>query len=361
MKESPSATPLELPHAWPYPRPQGVLRFQPVDFQVEERLGFEPSGEGEHAFLWIEKTDLNTADVAVRLAKLAGVAKHQVGFSGLKDRHAVTRQWFSVHLPGRSHPDWQSMDSEQLSVLQVTRHKKKLRRGVHRDNHFVIRVRELQGDLQALGEVVGRIGAEGVPNYFGEQRFGLGGDNVNKARAWFRGQLRPGRNQRGFYLSAVRSQLFNQVLAHRVQAGNWNTALPGELCMLAGSHSLVSADAIDAQALATRLREGDLHPTGPLWGRPGKLAPGADALALEQGLLTDTELLRGLEQQGVESARRALRVIPQALAWQVEPADGEPSLRVEFSLPSGCFATAVMRELLGYRIASTGEARTDGF
>ena len=325
----------------------GVIRRQPQDFLVEELLGFEPHGEGEHVYLFIEKIALNTAQVAERLARLAGVAVRQVSYAGMKDRHAVTRQWFSVHLPGTQQPDWRSLNSADLSVLQQSRHLRKLRRGSHRGNQFVIVAGDLAGALDTLPDKLQRIADCGVPNYFGEQRFGRDGMNLHQALRWFAGEFTPRRRQRGLYLSAARSYLFNQVLAQRVAEGNWQQLLAGELLMLNGSASLFAQG--DADNLQPRLEAGDIHLTGPLYGKPTAMASGDRVAALEQAVLARfPELLTGLQQAGLTAERRALRTIPANLQWRVDNKRAE----LAFSLPRGCFATAVMRELLRYEVAA---------
>lgn len=335
------------PHAFGEPLLTGVLRQLPGDFQVEELLGFEPEGEGEHEFLFIEKSGLNTAQVAERLARLATVPVRQVSYAGLKDRHALTRQWFSVHLPGRQDIDWSPLNCDQLTVVRQTRHLRKLRRGAHRGNQFLIAVNQLQGLQDSFPERLAAITRCGVPNYFGEQRFGRNGMNLQQAHRWFAGEIKPGRQQRGFYLSAARSFLFNQVLAQRVKMGSWLRLLGGELLMLQGSRSLFSQK--DGDNLQQRLDEADIHLTGPMHGRPGGLQTSDAVAELEQSILAKyPDLLAGLEGAGLKSERRALRVIPADLQGRLSADRAELS----FSLPSGCFATAVVRELVNYSLAN---------
>lgn len=339
----------QLPYAYGQPRLSGVLRSQPTDFIVEEQLAFEPEGEGEHHFLWLEKTGLNTEQVARAVARFAGVAARQVSYSGMKDRHAVTRQWLSVHLPGNREYDWSQLNTTSLTVLRATRHRKKLRRGTHQSNHFSIRVRQLQGDCEQLAERVSLVGQQGVPNYFGEQRFGRDGSNVQQALSWFAGQWQPKKHQRGIYLSAARSYLFNAVLAQRVRDHSWLRLLPGELIALQGSHSIFANNEEDG--LELRLATGDIHPTGPMYGKIGTLACEKDVAALEASILKPhVELLDGLEQAGLKAERRPLRVIPQNLLCKQLP---DQSVELTFSLSTGCFATALMRELVDYHVADT--------
>jgi tRNA pseudouridine13 synthase len=333
----------ELAFAHGGPPLSGRLRVSAEDFEVEEILGFEADGTGEHALLWIEKRDANTEWVARQLASFAGVTPLAVGFSGLKDRHALTRQAFSVQLPGRAGPDWTALQLEGVRVLEVRRHSRKLKRGVHAGNRFRIRLHELQGSRADAEHRLGAIAAHGVPNYFGEQRFGRGGENLRAARALFAG-ARMHRSQRGFALSAARSHLFNRVLDHRVGAGSWNRALEGEVWMLAGSHSIFGPQAIDGMLLQ-RLEEFDIDPTGPMWGR-GDLRSSAQVAELEQAIVaTDEALALGLAGEGLRQERRSLRLRPVGLrhSW-VE----DRSLLLEFTLPSGAFATSVLRELCTY-------------
>jgi len=162
-----------LPCAHGGPVCQGILKARPDDFYVAEQMHVTPEGQGEHLWLEIEKIGWNTEDVAMLLAKQARVHRLSVGYSGLKDKHAVTRQWFSLHLPGKDDPefDW----PEGLTVLQAGRHRRKLNRGTHRANDFRLRVTGFQGDRDALESQLHTIMMHGVPNYFGEQRFGRGG------------------------------------------------------------------------------------------------------------------------------------------------------------------------------------------
>lgn len=342
----------ELPYAYGKPLLSGVLRSQPTDFMVEEQLGFEPEGEGEHHFLWLQKTGLNTEQVARTLARFANVPIRQVSYSGMKDRHAVTRQWLSVHLPGKTKVDWAQLNSDSLSILAATRHRKKLRRGTHQSNRFSLRVRQLQGDDSELSERLDTIRRSGVPNYFGEQRFGRNGDNVEQARRWFAGGWQPAKHQRGIYLSAARAFLFNEVLAQRVRSQSWQQLLAGEIIALDGSHSVFVNNG--EQDLAQRLAEGDIHPTGPMPGKITGIAPEKKVAGIEASILKPhVDLVVGLEQAGLKAERRPLRVIPQQLLYHQLT---DQSLEINFSLPTGCFATALMRELFAYQIIVSGQS-----
>jgi tRNA pseudouridine13 synthase len=330
----------EFPCAHGGPPLRGRMRASAEDFEVDEVLGFSADGQGEHALLRIEKRDANTEWVAQQLARAAGVAPMSVGYSGLKDRHALTRQMFSVHLPGRPDPDWHTLNIEGVKFLEVSRHSKKLKRGVHRSNRFRIRLCEIEGDRQAAELRLQAVARYGVPNYFGEQRFGRSGENLRSAHALFAGQ-RMGRSQRGFALSAARSWLFNQVLARRVADASWNQPLSGEVWMLGGTHSIFGPQPVDDE-LRDRLARGDIDPTGPLWGR-GELRSEDEVAAIELEVANlEAPLADGLCKNDLRQERRSLRLLPAEFGHEWL-ADG--SLVVSFALPSGAFATSVLREV----------------
>ena len=318
------------------------MRAAPEDFQVRETVNFALEGVGEHVWLRVRKRDANTEWVARRLAERAGVSAGAVGYAGLKDRRAVTEQWFSVHLPGRPEPDWNGGESDGFRVLEAVRHSRKLRRGALSGNAFRIVAREIEGDSAELAQRLRRIAEHGAPNYFGEQRFGREGGNLERAEALLRGEeTARDRHRRGLYLSAARSALFNAVLARRVARGDWNRPLPGETLMLDGSHSIFTATEPDA-AIHRRVAELDLHPTGPLWGA-GELPCQGQARDLERAVAADWPIFRdGLATQGLRQERRALRlrVGDAALDWP----DPETAV-LRFRLTAGAYATAVLREL----------------
>ena len=317
-------------------------RTTPEDFRVEEIDGFEASGSGEHLLLTIEKRSMNTASVAAHLARWAGIPEMGVNYAGLKDRHAITRQRFSVHLPKRIAPDIASLETDELHVLKSEWHAKKLPRGALAGNRFELILRDVQGEAAAIDARLHAIAERGVPNYFGDQRFGRGGDNVANALAMFGGR-RMRREQRAMLLSAARSQLFNQVLSSRVADGSWNQGLDGEVWMLDGSRSVFGPEAW-TDALAARLADFDIHPTAPLWGRGNSRSQEA-ALAFENAVLVDPQsssLRAGLEAAGLKQERRATRLRPQGLQWSWPAAD---CLALQFALPPGTYATIVLAEL----------------
>lgn len=327
-------------------------REQPEDFEVDEELGFEPDGEGEHLFLRVEKRGANTAWVAGELARWAGVAPVAVGYAGLKDRHAVTRQTFSVQLPGREPPaEWP--EHPEYRVLSAARHRRKLPRGALAGNRFALRLRSLRGEPAAIEQRLAQIALRGVPNGFGEQRFGRDGDNLERARALFAGR-RMRREQASILISAARSALFNAVLASRVADGCWDQPVDGEVFMLAGNRSVFGPQPLD-EGLLARCREGDISPTGPLWGR-GELRSSERSREYDLGAQAlGADLLEGLEKAGLRQERRALRVLPGELAWQwLGDAGGDLLLR--FSLPPGSYATALLAGLGRCEDAARGVA-----
>lgn len=332
----------ELPFAYGAPPLTARLRSVPEDFQVEEILGYEADGEGEHALLWVEKRGANTDWVARELARFAGVPPVAVGYAGLKDRHAVTRQMFSVQLAGKPDPDWSAFPHAEVRVLSAARHKRKLKRGALRGNRFVLVLRELQGDRARAEEVLARLAVRGVPNYFGEQRFGRGGSNVEQARAMFAGR-RVDRDKRSFLLSAARSHVFNEVLAARVERGAWDTPLDGDIWALAGSRSWFGPEPFSA-ALAERLASGDIHPSGPLWGQGDTPAQGVAGALENEIAAANADLVAGLVAARMDQERRPLRLLPRQLRWRWLESD---ALELSFELPAGAYATVVVRELAG--------------
>lgn len=322
-----------------------LIRCHPEDFDVTELLGFEPSGGGEHDFLFIEKTGQNTAWVAAQLARHAGVAARDVGFAGLKDRHGVTRQWFSVRRAGAHGTDWDRLEIAGVRLLEITRNSRKLRRGAHRGNRFRIALRSDAIDSQrdALEARLAAVADGGVPNFFGAQRFGRRGRNIELAGRLFAG-ARLSRGERGHALSAARSLLFNAVLSRRVGDQTWNVLRAGDRAMLDGSHSTFAVD-VPTPELAARCRALDVHPTATLWGRGAPLGTAAVG-RLEREVAKDYPVLsEGLVAAAVAASSRALRVrvteprveFGNAVAW------------FSFTLPSGAYATVLLQEFADCR------------
>lgn len=323
------------------PPGRGRLRVTPEDFQVEEILPFAPGGEGEHLYLWVRKRDTNTAWVAERLAALAGLSPAQVSYAGLKDRRAVAEQWFSLHLPGCQDPPWRDWQDPGFQVLAGRRHSRKLRRGALAGNRFRIVVREFSGMTStALWARWQQLLTVGVPNYFGPQRFGRAGNNLDGALALFRGR-RVKRQQRSLYLSAARAHLFNRLLSRRVDEANWCEPLAGEVMMLEGSHSVFVVDEPDAD-IHERLGRLDLHLSGALWGSGEPMSRGL-VWELEQAVAAAWPVFRdGLAAAGLEQQRRSLRVVLREPTWALDADE----LTLGFTLPAGSYATAVLREII---------------
>jgi len=293
------------------------IRSTPDDFVVTERLVIEFSGEGEHDWLWVEKRGANTAWVADQLAKHAGVSSRDVGYAGLKDRHAITKQWFSVRRPSGDGTDWSSFAAEGVEVSEQHRNHRKLKRGAHRGNTFQIALRgeDVDGLDEQLNERLLRIAEGGVPNYFGEQRFGREAGNIELGRAVLAGKRFP-RNKRSIGISALRSLEFNDELSTRVVDGTWNQILVDDTANLDGSGSVFAVDELTAE-LEQRCNELDIHPCGTL---------------------------PALDKIGVKAAHRPLRMRVGEIGWQRK----DDAFWLEFQLPKGSFATTVLRELVRY-------------
>ena len=337
MPSTPAALP-EWARAHGAPLFAASIRGEPADFQVIEDLGFDLAGDGEHDFLWVEKVAANTDWVARQLARHAGVRAADVGYSGMKDRHAITRQWFSVP---RRETGWASFAAEGVTILDVRRHHRKLRRGAHAGNRFRIALRTPQAAAlrQAAEERLGCVADCGVPNYFGPQRFGRDGGNIDLARRLFSG-ARLKRDKRSIAISAARSFLFNEILSARVADGSWQQVLPGELVNLDGSGSVFRADTVD-ETLERRAREMDIHPTATMWGLRSEISHGAIESLERDATEAHTDLRTGLERLGAKASQRPLRLRVHDLSWEIET----DALWLEFGLPAGGFATSVLREI----------------
>ena len=331
---------LAPPRACGPPLGSGRLRTAPEDFVVDELLGFEPAGAGHHTLLRVRKRQANTEWVARQLAREARVKPFDVGYAGLKDRHAVATQWFSVPAGRREPQSWLQFAGEGFAVLEAHAHARKLPRGALAGNRFEIRVRGCSVSAEALQQRAQLIVRGGVPNYFGPQRFGRDLGNL---------QLAAGARAGGFQISAARSLIFNAVLAARVTDGSWNRLLPGELANLDGSGSHFAVASVDAD-LQARLEALDIHPSGPLWGE-GPPQPGAELARYEAAIAQEfPAALATLAGAGAEAARRSLRLAAHDLRIECEQHD----VLLRFELRSGGFATTVLREF--FDVAEQGDA-----
>lgn len=343
------------------------------DFVVNEVLPLDLTDEGEHLWLHIQKMGMNTAFLAKLLAEWAEIPLRDVGYSGLKDRHAVTTQWFSLRIPKKQLPPTDFAptelgDNETVHILAQHWHNKKLGRGAHRANEFIITLRDIQFETAALlAETKQQIeqhleymSKNGVPNYFGPQRFGHGGNNIREALRLFsqpaqksnspqgknKGKRkRTPREQNTMALSAARSLIFNKILAARVHDGSWDKGLAGEVFNLAGSGSIFASEQLD-ETLRTRLSDGDIHPTAVLWGVDNDKVSGV-AATLENNIVQQSPLLTqlaiGLEQRDIKAQRRALRLPIEEMTWKWS---NDQTLVLRFSLPTGSFATSVLASLV---------------
>jgi len=340
-----------FPCAYGEPSATGRLRVKPEDFFVEEKLSFEPDGEGEHVLVFVEKRERNTDEIARSLSRQFGLRNMDVSYAGMKDRRAVTRQWFSLYMPGKPTPETFELP-EGVSVIKATRHGRKLKKGGLKANHFVLRIQDLQGDKADIEQRLQLISTKGVPNYFGEQRFGRGRNNLQQADKLFQKQIRPKRHQQGLYLSAARSWLFNLVLSERVRQNNWNQGINGDAFIFDDSLKYFIEDKI-TQETEIRLHDFEIHSSGPLWGR-GQDFLCADALILEEQILMPYKgWQEALERMGLKQMRRSFRLLPQDMQhdWLAEDV-----LELRFTLSRGSYATSVMREIFidkGWQIETT--------
>jgi tRNA pseudouridine13 synthase len=301
------------PRAWPAAAGRAQFKSSLADFRVSEVPAEVPLGSGEHLYLRVEKSGTATPTVAAMLARAFAVQPSAVGYAGMKDKRAVTEQWFSVHTP---HDRAVTLEDRNVRVLEATRHRRKLRRGDLAGNRFQVRLRRVEGD--GWGQRLQRLAEAGTPNYFGPQRFG--GDNLERASAWLlsRPRRRLSAFRSGLYLSVARAFLFNEVLAARVRDGSWNRLLLG-----------------DVEAC------GYAHPTGPLWGR-GRSATADRALWIERGALEGHgELRHALEHAGPMQQRRSLVLRADELRWRCN----DDHLLIEFSLPPGGYATTLLADV----------------
>ena len=332
-----------LPWLLGEPVATGLLKANPEDFIVEEDLGFEPDGEGEHLLVRIRKNGCNTQFVAEQLARFAKVHPRDVSYAGLKDRHAVTEQWFCLHLPGKTDPDLSQFDLEGCEVVRASRHRRKMRIGTLKGNAFTLVLRQIS-DIADVEARLEKITQCGVPNYFGTQRFGRGGNNLVQAKRWATNEARPKeRAKRSFYLSASRSALFNIIASQRLADNTVRQAMPGDALQLSGRGSWFVAKADEFDSIQPRVENAELLVTAPLPG-DGPLGTLEDAEKFELACLSEqADLLSLLKRERVEPARRAIMLLPLHLNWQRWD---DVTLELKFWLSAGSYATSVVRELM---------------
>lgn len=328
----------ELNFAYAPPKASGYIKSVPEDFCVLEQLSFELTGEGEHLFLLIEKTLLNTEEMVKIIARAFNLPFKAISYAGLKDKFAKTTQWFSLHLPGMSDPPLEDLKSDNYRVIKAMRHNKKLKIGAIKANHFTLNIKQFEGDKEALTTRIEHIKAHGVPNYFGPQRFGNQGHNLHHAKSLLLDHKKiKNRHLRGIYYSAARSFLFNLILNHRVGDTTWNQPLRGDLMMLSGSHSVFHVESPDDEIIQ-RTEKNDISPAAPLWGKGDERLTN-DALIRQNMAIEPWQAwCLALEQHELQRAYRAMVLLPNNLQFQDNV--------FTFSLPTGTYATTVLRELL---------------
>lgn len=326
------------------PKSTALLKQQCADFVVKEDLGYEMSGEGEFVALKVRKTGCNTLFVGEKLAKFAGVSERNMGYAGLKDRQAITEQWFCLQMPGQDTPDFRQFELDGVEILAVTRHHRKIRTGSLQGNHFEILLRDTQetDELKARLNFVENVG---FPNYFTEQRFGRDGHNLTQALRWAKGEIKvKDRKKRSFYLSAARSEIFNLVVAARIEQDLAQQVLPNDIVQLNGSHSWFKADETeDLAELQVRLNQQDILLTAPLIGEENPAASDIENAIVEQ----HNAFSPLMKQEKMKAARRPLLMRAQDFQWQFV----EEGLKLSFYLPAGSYATALIRELVNYKEA----------
>ncbi|PKF61999.1 tRNA pseudouridine(13) synthase TruD [Psychromonas sp. psych-6C06] len=334
------AFPLDFNFLYGKPKSQGIYKQRCEDFVVKEALGFELTGEGEHVCLWIQKIGENTQYLARQLAKFAAIPARNVSYAGLKDRQGDTWQWFSLHIPGKITPDFSLFESPGVTIHKVIRHHKKIKTGALAGNYFSITLRDIS-DKEAFQVALLNI-KHGVPNYFGEQRFGHGGHNVSAALTMFEGRKIKDRFKRGMYLSAARSYLFNHLVSQRISDNLYQQPMQGDCVQFVGNRSFFTLPDLEPDTIH-RLQSREVCLTAPLWGA-GELASQSDAKIYETDKLQCFESLqRGLAKNGLKQERRPLLLVADKLSstWI-----DEQTARIDFYLPSGCYATSILRELI---------------
>ncbi|NVJ61313.1 MAG: tRNA pseudouridine(13) synthase TruD [Gammaproteobacteria bacterium] len=326
------------------------LKSSPDDFLVNEILSFDPSNEGEHLFLLIEKRGANTNWVAQQLAKLVGCKERDIGYAGLKDRHAVTQQWFSLTKDSLIEPE--AIDAiEGCRLIKQVRNNKKLRQGAIARNQFDIVLREVEGETDAIERHLSKIKLSGYPNYFGTQRFGHDMQNIKRAHDVLVDKRRVKRHQESIYFSALRSWCFNQVLGFRIEQGTWLQPGENDKINLSGSRSFFEYEQND-ESIESRLESGDVHICGIMPGQDYAEYLTDELVSIYESLWED--YLPALKQLRVKSDFRPLRVIPDNLQWEWH---SNSDLRLRFSLSSGSYATELLTELGNINDQSTGFKR----
>lgn len=326
------------------------------DFEVEEIPAYLPGGEGQHTYAWVQKSGLTTLEAIARLCEVVGARAAEAGYAGLKDKHGVTRQWLSFD---RVAPErLVGLELPGLKVLSVERHRNRLRTGHLRGNRFIVRLRgTTPDDLVRARRIAARLTREGLPNYYGAQRFGVQRNNAELALAQLRGDAKAPRDrrQRRLLVSSLQSQLFNEVVAERLIARQLRQMRDGDVLQRSDTGGLFASDDLARDQL--RIDAGELVITGPMWG-PKMTRPrdGSESRRLEDALLErwglTPDVLAQLGRLGPGTRRPLLAPMDQL---SIEPCD-DTSLELSFSLPAGSYASVLLRELTRREILGRGAA-----
>lgn len=322
----------------------GIIRHQPEDFIVIEHNDVSFTESGEHLWLQVEKINSNTAWVATQISSACKVPARQVGYAGLKDRHAITQQWFSVQLPKiRDLDEIKAKLPDGVTIISNHWHKSKIKTGFLTCNEFNLRIRNIEGDRAQIEENIQSIKSQGVPNYFGPQRFGHDLNNIQQAKDWFTGTIKVNnKNLRGILISTARSHIFNLIVAHRITHNIWDQVIPGDILQLDQSHSWFPSHDATNDELTQRLTDFDIHLTAALCGEDQVQSTEQCALIESQIASTQTEYQTGFITHRVKQDRRAIRIYPNQLAHQWDDQD----LYLKFKLQTGAYATSVLREIV---------------
>lgn len=343
-----------LAYATEKPSLTAILKQEPEDFLVDEELGFEPTGSGDHLFLKVKKRNFSTTEIAAKLSNSLQIRLGDVSYAGMKDRRAVTTQWFSAKLPEKKEIKLKGlMDSHStdIEIVDVQRNARKLKIGSHRGNSFQLRLKSVSGEREGLEKTLQYLDQEGFPNYFGTQRFGKDMSNLTQVLKLFdKSEFGAGRSRKkrtGMLYSAARSYLFNQILSERVSGNCWNKYIPGDVFSLDGTKRFFKVDAEDwDETLEQRLISLDIHPTGLLCGQQEKsdnYATQGQAADIEDAIVARySSLAEGLKRHGLQAGRRPLRCNVTDLQWHWED---DHSLALNFTLPRGAYATSFLREI----------------
>ncbi len=341
------------------PAVSAKLKVAFTDFKVEENLGFEPTSSGEHIFLKVKKINLSTLDVARKLSEITGLKMSSIGYSGMKDKRGECVQWFSIPFQEELENLIGSLENDQLMVITKHLNTRKLRIGSHKENNFRIKLRDCRGEKSEFERRLYRVMEQGIPNYFGVQRFGKHMNNIrtvmNLAQErpnlltpeFSKKRMAKSVLNKGILISAARSYVFNQVLSTRIESGNWNEYVPGDVINLDGTDSyfLVANDQWD-DTLEERLNNFDIHISGPLAGiiaQEYKYVTKSKAADIEGVyLIKFRPLVKKLIEMNVLASRRPMRFRPKDLRWSWE---GDDILDLSFSLRRGCYATSLLREV----------------